>query len=147
MPTTPPSDHVTQAAHQLSATVGRLKRRFGEVSDNRDLTPSQVSVLSRLAKHGPASPTALAAAERVRPQSIGATLAVLAERELVLRAPDPDDGRRQVVSLSDEGSAHLDGRREAGQEWLTRALRERYSPAELDTITRALALLDRLEDA
>ncbi|GAB6936621.1 hypothetical protein JCM11754A_01440 [Isoptericola variabilis] len=138
-----PVDTAAAAARELRSLVGRLRRRFLELSDNRELTPSQTSLLSRLAKHGPASPGALAAAERVRPQSLGATLAVVAERGLVRRDPDPDDGRRQVISLTDDGRAFVEGRREAGQEWLTTALGERLTADELATVTTALAILDR----
>jgi len=143
-PLTDPAE-AAQAARELRSLVGRLRRRFAESSDNLQLTPSQTSLLSRLAKHGPASPSALASAERVRPQSLGATLGVLTERGLVHRDPDPDDGRRQVVSLSDDGRALVEGRRQAGQEWLAHALSERFSPAELATVRSALALLDRLD--
>ncbi|MGF0117688.1 MarR family winged helix-turn-helix transcriptional regulator [Promicromonospora sp. Marseille-Q5078] len=132
-----------EAARELRSLVGRLRRRFIELSDNQELTPSQTALLSRLAKHGPASPSALAAAERVRPQSLGATLGVLDVRGLVRRDPDPTDGRRQVVSLTDDGRAFVEGRREAGQEWLTHALQERLAAEELAAVTSVLALLDR----
>ncbi|MEL7976966.1 MarR family transcriptional regulator [Isoptericola sp. F-RaC21] len=147
MPTSP-EPLAAEAARELRSLVGRLRRRFLELSDNQELTPSQTALLSRLAKHGPASPGALAAAERVRPQSVGATLAVLVERGLVHRAADPTDGRRQVISLSDDGRAFLDGRREAGHGWLTRTLHERLTAAELAEVTATLRLLDStlLED-
>ncbi|MFC8600419.1 MarR family winged helix-turn-helix transcriptional regulator [Isoptericola sp. NPDC057191] len=149
MTSSPAPTQAAEAARELRSLVGRLRRRFIELSDNQELTPSQTALLSRLAKHGPASPGALAAAERVRPQSLGATLGVLDERGLVRRDPDPTDGRRQVISLSEDGRAFVEGRREAGQEWLTHALQERLTRAELTTVTDVLALLDRtlLDDA
>ncbi|MGW8568270.1 MarR family winged helix-turn-helix transcriptional regulator [Isoptericola sp. NPDC055881] len=149
MTSSPAPTQAAEAARELRSLVGRLRRRFIELSDNQELTPSQTALLSRLAKHGPASPGALAAAERVRPQSLGATLGVLDQRGLVRRDPDPTDGRRQVISLSEDGRAFVEGRREAGQEWLTHALQERLTGAELTTVTDVLALLDRtlLDDA
>ncbi|WP_079569731.1 MarR family winged helix-turn-helix transcriptional regulator [Krasilnikoviella flava] len=143
MPTSPDPAPAAEAARELRSLVGRLRRRFLELSDNQDLTPSQTALLSRLAKHGPASPGTLAAAERVRPQSVGATLGVLVEHGLVRRDPDPADGRRQVISLNDDGRAFVEGRREVGQEWLTRTLHARLTPEELTGVTAALALLDR----
>src|SRR5215813_3482812 len=102
------SESSARASRELRTVVGRLRRRLHEVSDNRELTPTQTAVLSRLGKHGDASASELAAAERVRPQSMAATLAVLDERGLIRRRPDPGDRRRQVVSVSDAGSAFLE---------------------------------------
>jgi DNA-binding MarR family transcriptional regulator len=136
-----------RAARDLRVLVGRLRRQFREVAGEHDLTPSQMSVLSRLDKEGPATASALAAAERVRPQSMAATLAVLDQRGLVGRRPDPLDGRRQVVTLTAVGRHHVEGDRQAREEWLARALQDRYSETERRTIIEALALLDRLTRA
>ncbi|WP_456845880.1 MarR family winged helix-turn-helix transcriptional regulator [Cellulomonas sp. P5_C6] len=132
------------AARELRVVFGRLRRRLREVSGVSELTPSQASVLSRLDKDGAATASALAQVERVRPQSVAATLAALDERGLVRRDPDPDDGRRQLVSLTEEGRARLAGDRQAREEWLASALQDRYSEDERRTILDALALLDRL---
>lgn len=141
------SASTVRAAYEIRVVIGRLRRRFRETYDNEGLTPSQTSVLSRLSKEGPASTSALAAAERVRPQSMAATLAVLEERGLIQRRPDPHDGRRQLVSTSDTGGAYLDDKRRAGEEWLAQALETGYTEAERETILEALALLDRLSRA
>ena len=131
-------------ARELRATVSRLRRRMREHTDTAGLTPSQTAVLSRLAKEGPDTASGLAQAERVRPQSMAATLQVLDERGLVARTPDPEDGRRRVVGLTDAGRRWVAGSRAARDEWLTRALSEDFTPAERRTIVAATALLDRL---
>ncbi|RLV78058.1 MarR family transcriptional regulator [Streptomyces rapamycinicus NRRL 5491] len=138
------SASAVRAAHEIRVVVGRLRRRIKETYDLEELTPSQTSVLSRLSKEGPASASALAAAERVRPQSMAATLAALDERGLIQRRPDPGDGRRQLVSVSETGGAFLADKRRAGEEWLARALESGYTEAEREAILEALALLDRL---
>jgi DNA-binding MarR family transcriptional regulator len=101
-------------------------------------------VLSRLEKDGPASASELAAAERVRPQSMATTLAALHRYRMIRRDPDPEDGRRQLVTLSTEGFERVQGDRQAREEWLARALQDRYTEAERRTVIDALALLDRL---
>ncbi|MFI1329402.1 MarR family winged helix-turn-helix transcriptional regulator [Streptomyces sp. NPDC020845] len=136
-----------RAAHEIRVVVGRLRRRLKETYDNEELTPTQTAVLSRLSKDGPASTSDLAAAERVRPQSMAATLGVLDERGLIRRRPDPDDGRRQLISLSESGTAYVDDKRRAGEEWLARSLESGYTEEERQTIIEALALLDRLSGA
>lgn len=138
------SESAVRAARDLRVVVGRLRRRLKEIYEAGDLTPSQVSVLTRLGKEGPASASELAAAERVRPQSVATILAVLAERGLIERRADPDDGRRQLVSLSVAGHEAFESDRRAREEWLATALQERFTEAERQTVIEALGLLDRL---
>jgi len=138
------SESAVRASRELRTMVSRLRRRILELSDNRELTPSQTAVLSRLAKRGDASASELAAAERVRPQSMAATLAVLDERGLIQRRPDPGDGRKQLVSLSAVGRELFDDRSRSGREWLTRQLDDNFTESELQTVLEALALLERL---
>lgn len=138
-------DSAVAAARELMVVFSRLRRRLREVAPTQGLTPSQTSVLIRLGRDGAATASRLAAAERVRPQSMAATLAALAERGLVQRHPDPDDGRRHVVTLTDTGQERVHGDRLAREEWLVRLLRERYSEAERHLIVEAMILLDRLD--
>lgn len=138
------SAQADQAAHELRVLIGRLRRRVKQVGDTYELTPSQASVVSRLDRDGPASGSDLAAAERVRPQSMAAVLAALDERGWLERRPDPGDGRRQLISLSPIARESLHTGRQVREEWLARALQDRYTDAERQTIVDALALLDRI---
>ena len=133
-----------RAAGDLRVLIGRLRRRLRELDPPDGLTPTQLSVLSRLDVEGPGSPGGLAAAERVRPQSMGATLAVLEERGLIERRPDTGDGRRQVVSLTARGDDEIRVSRRQRTEWLARAMQDHFTEAELATVSKALVLLDRL---
>ncbi|MEU8516905.1 MarR family transcriptional regulator [Kitasatospora sp. NPDC048722] len=137
-------ESAARAARELRTLLTRLRRALKEADDTTGLTPSQTSVLSRLVADGPASAAALAAAERVRPQSMAATLAVLVERGYVQRRPDPEDGRRLLVGLTGAARAMIADSRQAREEWLARALQDGYTEAERATVLEALALLDRL---
>lgn len=132
------------AAREVRVVLSRLHRRLRETYDRRELTASQTSLLSRLDREGPRSASELAAAERVRPQSVAASLAVLLERGFVERRPDPADGRRLLVSLRPEGRALLDSGRVLGEEWLARALQDALTEPERATVVAAMALLDRV---
>jgi DNA-binding MarR family transcriptional regulator len=140
------SAHAADVARDLKVVFGRLRRRLREVADADDLTPSQASALSRLLRTGPDTASGLASADGVRPQSMAATLAPLEQRGFVRRDQDPDDGRRQLVSLTDAGRERAEGTRQAREEWLTRALQE-YTEAERRTIADALTLLDKLTES
>jgi DNA-binding MarR family transcriptional regulator len=135
------------AARDIRVVFSRLRRRLGDVEVGNDLTPSQTAVLTRLWKEGPSSASGLAGAERVRPQSMATILAALGQRGLVERTPDPEDGRRQVVSLTEAGRQRAESDRQVREEWLARALQERYSEAERRIMLDALSLLERLTES
>jgi DNA-binding MarR family transcriptional regulator len=91
--------------------------------------------------------TALALAEGVRPQSMGATVATLEAAGFVSGAPDPTDGRKVVLSLTDAARKCVTAGRAAREDWLFRAIRARLSPAEQDDLAGAVELLKRLIDS
>ncbi|BBZ73256.1 MarR family winged helix-turn-helix transcriptional regulator [Mycobacterium paraseoulense] len=143
-------DGITQsaatAARDLRVVFSRLRRKLKDLATDEDLTPSQTAVLNRLWKEGASSASALASAERVRPQSMATIVAALEQRGLIGRAPDPEDGRRQLISLTAAGRRRAESNRQVREEWLARAMHERYSERERRVILDALTLLERLTE-
>ena len=139
-------DSAVTAARELRVLFSRLRRRLRDLGVDDDLTPSQTAVLTRLWKEGASSASGLGGAEGVRPQSMATIVAALEQRGLVERTPDPEDGRRQVVSLTGQGRRRAESDRQVRQEWLARAIQERYSERERRIILDASALLERLTE-
>ncbi|MEV0906868.1 MarR family winged helix-turn-helix transcriptional regulator [Streptomyces hokutonensis] len=140
------SDSAARSARDLRVVFSRLRRRIREVATDEDLTPSQESALTLVGKHGAATASALASAEGVRPQSMAATLAALDQHGLIRRSPDPEDGRRQLVTLTEAGRERVEDNRQVREEWLARAFEDRYTEQERRTIVDALTLLERLSE-
>jgi DNA-binding MarR family transcriptional regulator len=140
------TESAAAAARELRVMFTRLRRRMRELVTDDDLTPSQTAVLNRLWKEGASSASILAGAERVRPQSMATMVAALEQRGLIERTPDPEDGRRQVVSLTAKGRRRAESHRQVREEWLARAMQERYSERERRVILDALSLLERLTE-
>lgn len=139
------SESALRASQDVRTVVGRLRRRLREVaSEGAGLTPSQTSVFTRLAKEGDSTASVLAAAEGVRPQSMATILAALDGHGLIERRPDPEDGRRQLITLSAAGRERAAGDRAARVEWLARRLQEDFTERERQTLIEAAALLERL---
>jgi DNA-binding MarR family transcriptional regulator len=132
---------VTSAAGELRLVLGQLVRRLrAEYS----FPVAQASVLSRLDREGPQSTSALAAAERVRPQSMAQTLAELESARLIARRPDPADGRRVLIELTDGGRERVLEARGRREDWLAAAIAEELDPDEQQTLLAAVPLLRRL---
>ncbi|MFF3559190.1 MarR family winged helix-turn-helix transcriptional regulator [Streptomyces sp. NPDC002574] len=138
------SDLATQAAEDVWVVIGRLRRKIKTLDGEGDLSPGEASVLAHLVKHGPASASALAAVENVRPQSMAKYVHALEEAGLVERRPDPDDGRRLLVSPTPLGLERRQGDRRARQAWLARELQERGTAEQLRAVVTAMALLDEV---
>jgi DNA-binding MarR family transcriptional regulator len=135
---------VTEVAAALRVSIGLLLRRMRQVRPVGELSLPETSALARLDRSGPATSSALAKEEQISPQSMGATLAALEARGLVARQPDPDDGRRAVLTLTGAGQQVLRDKRSARVAQLAAALSSAFSPAEIIQLKAAAPLLERL---
>jgi DNA-binding MarR family transcriptional regulator len=142
----PPATDAANVATELRALVGKLKRRLREQADVGDFTPSQVSALLRLEKEGIVTASYLARAEGMRPQSMSTVIAALEAAGMVQGEPDPTDGRRILLSLTESCRQWVQRGRAVRQDWLSRALQTRLSAEELAVVGQAVGLLSRLAD-
>jgi DNA-binding MarR family transcriptional regulator len=135
---------ITPLAADLRVVVGQLIRRL---RSERNLFPlNQAAVLGRLDRCGPQSVSDLAAAERVRPQSMAQTVGDLEADAMIARTPDPDDRRRALVSLTGAGRERIEADRRARETWLVKAL-EALPESDRETVEAAVEILGRLAAA
>ena len=134
---------VAALAADLRGVMGQLIRRLRK----ENLFPlHQASVLGRLDRCGSQSVSDLAAAERVRPQSMAQTVGDLEGEGLVDRKPDPDDRRRALVMITAAGKSRIEADRRAREGWLVKAFEE-MPETDLAAIERSVEILRRVADA
>jgi DNA-binding MarR family transcriptional regulator len=131
-------------ASRLRLVLGHLVRRMR--AEHR-FPLSQGAVLGRLDREGASSIGALAAAERVRPQSMTQTIADMEADGLISRRPDPTDGRRTFVELTEQGLTTLEADRRHREGWIANVIAEDFTAEEQRLLADALVLLERISES
>jgi DNA-binding MarR family transcriptional regulator len=134
----------TALAGRLQLVLARTARRLRQEA-GADLSPSLSSALASIDRHGPLTPSEVAAYERVQRPTATRVIARLEELGLVERAPDPSDRRSSLLSASAAGKALLRRLRTRKSQYLARRL-SGLDAGELETLNRAAAILERMLD-
>ncbi|UOM35109.1 MarR family winged helix-turn-helix transcriptional regulator [Acuticoccus sp. I52.16.1] len=107
---------------------------------NEGLTPTQFSLLTRLAEVGPSSQNHLGRLAALDVATVKGVVDRLTAKGLVVVSPDPRDGRLRIVSLSPRGEALIPQLRERGHE-ITEDTLKPLTSRERETIVRLLRKL------
>ncbi|WP_371618934.1 MarR family transcriptional regulator [Streptomyces sp. NBC_00454] len=134
-----------QTAEELQLALGMLLRQVRNAVGG-GVSLSQMSVLKRLDRLGPTTAADLARAEKIRPQSVIATVNALQTEGLVARTPHPTDGRQLLIALTTRGRSLVQERRKAGHDRVAELISERLTPAEQELLAAAVPLLRRLAE-
>jgi DNA-binding MarR family transcriptional regulator len=132
----------TDLAARLRLAVGRLHRRI-RIDGRESIPPLQLSALVTVEQHGPLRLSELARREAVTAPTMSRVLAALGENGLVVRAPDPQDARGVLVTLSAEGAARLAEVRSHRTALVARRL-ARLDDEQRAALTAALPALEAL---
>jgi DNA-binding MarR family transcriptional regulator len=134
---------LANAPSDLRIVLGKLMRRLRA---ENVLPTSHLAVLSRLDRSGPQTTSGLAAAERMRPQSMAQAVGELEKEGLVARRPDSVDRRQILVDVTSRGRTLIVEERRRREDWLSTAIADELTAAEQDDLVRAIALLRRLAE-
>lgn len=129
-------------ATRLRLAVTRTARRLRQEAGS-DLSPSLAAALATVERHGPLTPSELAAREAIKRPTATRIVAKLADDALVERAGDPQDGRVSLVSITAAGRALLRQMRMRKNAYLASRLRE-LEPEEIAALERAAEVLEHL---
>jgi DNA-binding MarR family transcriptional regulator len=91
----------------LNLAAGYAQRLVGEKLAALDSRKWHYATLSALEEFGPDSQSGLSGRTGIYSSDLVATINELTARGLVVRAPDPADGRRNAITLTDKGRRHL----------------------------------------
>jgi DNA-binding MarR family transcriptional regulator len=134
----------TDLAARLRVSVWRLARRMRAASDV-GITPTLHAALFTIEHHGPITAGQLAAHEQVTKATMTRTIAVLQERALITRAPDPVDGRVTWLTITPAGSRLLQRARARTDEYLAARVIA-LAPEDRRTLERAADIVERLAE-
>jgi MarR family transcriptional regulator, lower aerobic nicotinate degradation pathway regulator len=110
-----PHDSEMQTPEKLRRRTSRLLSQMSAQSDRLmnqglakvDARKWHVAVLASLQEYGPGSQATLSRRTGIYRSDMVGVLNELAERDLIERTPDPDDRRRNVITITTQGSRHL----------------------------------------
>ena len=135
-------DRLLEAASRLRLAIVRTARRMRQEAGT-GLSPTLTAALATIERHGPLTPSELAEAERVKRPTATRIAASLEADELIVRAPDPSDGRGSLLSVSSRGRALLRSLRKRKNAYLSRRLRE-LDDDDVVTLEHAAEVLERM---
>ena len=135
---------VAELSHDFRIANGRLARRLRQEKAENELSGGQFSALGSLFVDGPLTLGELSELEHVTPPSMNRTVNCLVEEGLVQRAGADDDGRKVMLSATEQGQALMRETRMRRDAWLARRFGaltrdQRLVLAEATLIMRGLA--------
>jgi DNA-binding MarR family transcriptional regulator len=138
---------LTERAAHLRTAIVRTARQLRQeaAAETTGLTPTSVAALATIERHGPMTPSEIAAIERVKRPTITRTLACLEREGLIDRTPDPADRRSALVEINGAGRERLRRLRGRKNAYLARRMRD-LSAEEVETLERAAEILERMRE-
>lgn len=131
-----------EMAGRLRLSATRLARQLRQQADF-GLTPSQLSALATVLRHGPLTLGELSTRERVAPPSVTRVVSKLEDDGLVQRCPDPSDRRITRVSITGAGAELVSATRRRKDAWLSARIQE-LDADQRARLADALDVLDSL---
>ncbi|MFI0710208.1 MarR family winged helix-turn-helix transcriptional regulator [Streptomyces inhibens] len=129
-----------RASRLLSQLTVRSDRLINEGLAQVDARKWHYAVLASLQEYGPGSQATLSRRTGIYRSDMVGVLNELAERDLVERVPDPDDRRRNIITISARGRRRLP-RLDKVLDDLHDELLAPLSPAERDQFVQLLTRL------
>jgi DNA-binding MarR family transcriptional regulator len=131
---------VETAEDALMRLMMAAGRRFRSRIDGDTVDPSQAALLYTLKCHGAMRLGDIAEAMQLDASTVSRHVHQLGEQGLIVREPDPEDGRARIIALSSTGLASLRKTFDQRRAYITAALAD-WSDADRDRLRHDLTRL------
>jgi DNA-binding MarR family transcriptional regulator len=135
-----PSSAATELRESMMAVTRQMRRH----RPDHGLTLSQLELLGEISRTGVTTPAELGARLHVRVQSLTDSINELVSRDLIARRPDETDRRRQLIEITQAGTALLEADRAERDAWLHATMRDNLSQLEFDLLMLIAPVLRKL---
>lgn len=136
----PPRSAATELRESMMAVTRQMRRH----RPDHGLTLTQMELLGEVSRTGVTTPAELGSRLHVRVQSLTDSINELVSRELIARRPDETDRRRQLIEITDAGTALLEADRAERDAWLHATMRDNLSQLEFDLLMLIAPVLRKL---
>jgi DNA-binding MarR family transcriptional regulator len=135
---------VDSPATELRESMMAVTRQMRRHRPDNGLTLSQMQLLGEISRTGVTTPAELGTRLHVRVQSLTDSINELVSRDLIARRPDETDRRRQLIEITDAGTALLEADRSERDAWLNATMRDNLTPLEFDLLMLVAPVLRKL---
>jgi DNA-binding MarR family transcriptional regulator len=135
---------VDSPATELRESMMAVTRQMRRHRPDNGLTLSQMQLLGEISRTGVTTPAELGTLLHVRVQSLTDSINELVSRDLIARRPDETDRRRQLIEITDAGTALLEADRAERDAWLNATMRDNLTPLEFDLLMLVAPVLRKL---
>jgi DNA-binding MarR family transcriptional regulator len=114
------AEELGRLEHEVGVLIRRVKRVIGERARavHPDLQPASYLMLSYLATEGPSRSSVVSERFNVDKGAISRQVQHLCDLGLLVREPDPNDGRASLISASEDAVRRLRAVDRDRREWL-----------------------------
>jgi DNA-binding MarR family transcriptional regulator len=132
------------SATELRESMMAVTRQMRRHRPDHGLTLSQLELLGEVGRTGVTTPAELGTRLHVRVQSLTDSINELVTRGLIERRPDETDRRRQLIEITEAGTALLEADRAERDAWLHATMRDNLSQLEFDLLMLVAPVLRKL---
>ena len=138
-----------EIAINLTMAVKHLSVRLrAELQANPEkLNMTQISILFHLHTNGSTTTTTLASSEHITQQAISQIVASMKDAGWIKATPDPNDGRKTLLSITRSGEELRESLIDYCDEWVAKTMQAILNEKERAILIEATGLLERLANA